>query len=87
MRRGTDTRLSTMGQTVAWNRVRSCPAGVYRGYRVRSGLGHWPTGNETVTSNNTLERTVDHRGRIVLAMDCELADVQWWSRPAAQLGR
>jgi hypothetical protein len=38
-------------------------------------------------SNNTLERTVNHRGRIVLAMDCALADAQWRSRPAAQLGR
>ena len=28
-------------------------------------------------SNNTLERTVNHRGRIVLAMDCVLADAQW----------
>ena len=30
-----------------------------------------------MTSNNTLERTVNHRGRIVLAMDCVLAEVQW----------
>lgn len=37
--------------------------------------------------NNTLERTVNHRGRIVLAMDCMLADAQWRLRPAAQLGR
>ena len=38
-------------------------------------------------SNNTLERTVKHRGRIVLAMDCVLADAQWRWWSAAQLGR
>ena len=37
--------------------------------------------------NNMLERTVDHRGRIVLAMDCVLADAQWQRWPAAQLVR
>ena len=37
--------------------------------------------------NNTLERTVDRRGRTVLAMDCVLADAQWLSWSAAQLGR
>ena len=37
--------------------------------------------------NNTLEWTVNHRGRIVLAMDCVLADAQWQRCPAAQLGR
>jgi hypothetical protein len=37
--------------------------------------------------NNTLERTVNDRGRIVLAMDCVLADAQWQRWPAAQLGR
>ena len=38
-------------------------------------------------SNNALERTVNPRGRIVLAIDCVLADAhrRWW--PAAQLGR
>jgi hypothetical protein len=38
-------------------------------------------------ANNTLERTVILRGRIVLAMDGVLGDAQkrWW--PAAQLGR
>jgi hypothetical protein len=40
-----------------------------------------------MTSNNTLERTVNHRGRIVLAMDWVLADAQWRHWPAAQLGR
>jgi hypothetical protein len=44
----------------------------------------WDT---SLTPNNTLERTVMHRGRIVLAMDCVLADAQWRSWPAAQLGR
>jgi hypothetical protein len=38
-------------------------------------------------ANNTLERTVKNRGRIVLAMDCVLADAQRQRRPAAQLGR
>jgi hypothetical protein len=42
---------------------------------------------ESTTSNNTLERTVNHRGRIVLAMDCVLADAQWRLWLAAQLGR
>jgi hypothetical protein len=37
--------------------------------------------------NNTLERTVNHRWRIVLAMDCVLADAQRWWWSAAQLGR
>jgi len=37
--------------------------------------------------NNALERTVIHRGRIVLAMDCGLADAQWRSWSAAQLIR
>ena len=40
-----------------------------------------------MTSNNTLERTVKSRGRIVLAMDCALADAHWRRSPAAQLGR
>jgi hypothetical protein len=40
-----------------------------------------------VLSNNTMERTGNHRGRIVLAMDRVLADAQWQWLPAAQLGR
>jgi hypothetical protein len=40
-----------------------------------------------MTPNNTLELTVNRCGRIVLAMDCVLADAQWRSWPAAQLGR
>ena len=40
-----------------------------------------------MTPNNTLERTVKNRGRIVLAMDCVLADAQWRQRAAAQLDR
>jgi hypothetical protein len=40
-----------------------------------------------MTANNTLELTVDYRGRIVLAMDCVLADAQWRRWSAAQLGR
>jgi len=41
----------------------------------------------SVLPNNTLERTVNHRGRIVLAMDRVLADAQRRRWPAAQLGR
>ena len=37
--------------------------------------------------NHTLERTVVQCGRIVLAMDCVLADAQLQRWPAAQLGR
>ena len=37
--------------------------------------------------NNTFERTVMHRGRAVLAMDCVLSGTQQERRPAAQLGR
>ena len=40
-----------------------------------------------MSSNNALERTVKYRGRIVLAMNCVLADAQWRCWPAAQLGR
>ena len=39
------------------------------------------------TSNNTLELTVNYRGRIVLVMDCVLADAQRQQWPAAQLAR
>lgn len=35
-------------------------------------------------SNNALERTVIHRGRIVLARNCVLADAQWRLWPAAR---
>ena len=41
----------------------------------------------TVRPNNRLELTVNYRGRIVLAMDCVLADTQWRWWSAAQLGR
>jgi hypothetical protein len=34
-----------------------------------------------------LERTVNHRGRFVLAMERVLAEAQWQRCPAAQLGR
>ncbi len=37
--------------------------------------------------NNALERTVNHRGRIVLAIDCVLADAQLGRWRAAQVGR
>ena len=30
-----------------------------------------------MTANNTLERTVNYRGRFVLAIDCVLAEAQW----------
>ena len=39
------------------------------------------------TPNNTLERTVNRSGRIVLAMDCVLADAERRQLPAAQLDR
>ena len=42
---------------------------------------------QKMTANNTLERTVKYRGRIVLARDYVLADAQWRLWPAAQLGR
>ena len=54
---------------------------------VRSGVWALDTKRSKMTSNNTLERTVNHRGRIVLAMDCVLADTQCGRWPAAQLGR
>jgi hypothetical protein len=37
--------------------------------------------------NNTLERIVNHRGRIVLVVNCVLADAQCRQWPAAQLNR
>jgi hypothetical protein len=40
-----------------------------------------------MTANNTLERTVKDRGRIVLAMDYVLANAQLRRWSAAQLGR
>ena len=40
-----------------------------------------------VLSNNTLERAVNRGGRIVLAMDCVLADAQWRWWLAPQLDR
>ena len=40
-----------------------------------------------MTANKTLEPTVNHSGRTVLAMDCVLAETQWQRRPAAQLDR
>jgi len=42
---------------------------------------------DTPTHNNTLERTVVHCDRFVLAMDCVLAEAEWRLWPAAQLGR
>jgi hypothetical protein len=41
----------------------------------------------TVKPNNALERTVVHRGRAVLAVDCVLGGARWRSWPAAQLSR
>jgi hypothetical protein len=40
-----------------------------------------------MVANNALERTGDHRGGAVLAMDCVLGGAEWALRPAAQLGR
>ncbi len=42
---------------------------------------------KVMTSNNALERTVNRGGRIVLAMNCVLADAKWRWWPAAQLDR
>lgn len=38
-------------------------------------------------SNNALERTVVHRGRAVLAIDCVLGGAKWALCQAAQLDR
>ena len=40
-----------------------------------------------MTSNTSLERTVGHCGRTVLALDCVLAGAESASWSAAQLGR
>ncbi len=40
-----------------------------------------------MTSNNSLERTMGHRGRAVLAMDGVLADAELAARLAAQFNR
>ena len=53
-----------------------------RGNTYRSGVA---LSNEQ--SNNTFERTVNHRGRAVLAMDYVLGGAQWRRWSAAQLGR
>ena len=37
--------------------------------------------------SNALERSVNRRGRAVLAIEYVLAGLQWRSRSAAQLGR
>jgi hypothetical protein len=39
------------------------------------------------SANNALDRTVKHRGRTVLAMDCVLAGAEEAPWSAAQLGR
>ena len=38
-------------------------------------------------ANNTLQRTVGRRGRLVLAMNCALAEAESRPRPAAELDR
>ena len=40
-----------------------------------------------VQSNYQLQRTVEHRGRTVLAIDCALAGAQWQRWPAAEQKR
>ena len=37
--------------------------------------------------NYKLQRTVQHRGRTVLAMDCALAGAEWAPCPAAEFNR
>ena len=43
--------------------------------------------NVPMKSNNTLERTGEHCGRFVLAIDCVLAEAEKRPWRAAQLGR
>lgn len=38
-------------------------------------------------SNNALDRTVNHRGRAVLAMNCVLAGAEWQRWPAGHQDR
>jgi len=40
-----------------------------------------------VRSNKSFQRSVTHRGRTVLAMDCALAGAKWHRWPAAELNR
>ena len=40
-----------------------------------------------VQANKALERTMNQKGRFVLAMDCVLAEAQCGRQLAAQLGR
>jgi hypothetical protein len=40
-----------------------------------------------VKSNYLLQRTVEHRGRIVLAKDCALAGAEWQRWSAAEQKR
>ena len=40
-----------------------------------------------MTSNNTLQRSCDHRGRLVLAMDGVLAEAEQVLCPAAERDR
>ena len=40
-----------------------------------------------MTANNALQRTHDHRGRPVLAIDGVLAGAEWATCLAAELGR
>ena len=46
-----------------------------------------PASSQKICENHTLERTANQPGRIVLAMDCVLAEAQWRSCQAAQLSR
>ncbi len=40
-----------------------------------------------VLTNKSFQRSVLHRGRTVLAIDCVLAGAQWQRWPAAELNR
>ena len=56
------------------------------GFIVTIAYEYWKS-RQRVTPNKALERTMDHRGHVVLAMDGQLADVQWQQWLAAQLNR
>ena len=64
-------------------------APTYPGSVKRSGLRHHlrMAMVKHMRPNNALERSVNHGGRIVLAIDCALADAQWRRWPAAQQDR
>ena len=63
------------------------PFSIIPGIQCSPSIGCRTRSEVTTMPNNTLELTVGHRGRFVLAMDCVLGETQWQRCPAAQLGR